>query len=154
MGATFSHGAWDGSYSGFSALRSLVFRLAGHGDLDTVEGFTDPIDEDDPDGETKPGRNLRDLIPKSDGLYPLFEMDDTGGLLRNSALPPLARRLRQIVAESPEQVDRVYEGEPELTTGRITIYAPEVGRTWRELLTQFADGCERAHKAREDLTWE
>jgi hypothetical protein len=49
MGVTFSHGAYEGSYSGFDELRRRVFALAGYGELDTVEGFTEPT-------ETSPAR--------------------------------------------------------------------------------------------------
>lgn len=155
MGVTFSHGAYDGSYSGLDDFRSLVFRLAGYGDLNDVEGFTEPEDPDDPDGPARPGRNLRDVMKKSDGLYPLFEMEDTEGRLRLSALPPLAKQLRQLVKDHPSVMAEVYRGDPESgTAAGGPVYAPEVGKTWGELVNAFADGCERAHEARSDLTWE
>lgn len=151
MGITISHGAFVGSYTGFDELRTLVFRLAGYGDLNEVEGFTEPVDPDDPDGETQPDKNLRHLVPKSDPVYWLVDVEDTEGAIRNAVLPPLAERIRGIIHDNPDVMAEQVPRDPEL--GAV-IWQPETDYTWGELLSAFADGCERAHAARADLTWD
>jgi hypothetical protein len=142
MGVTISHGAYAGSYSGFHELRRLLFRLAGYDELDEIDGFTEPIDPDDPESDGKPGKNLLDVMRKSDGLYPLYTQGDDQGVIAVSALPPLARRLRELVAENPDAFvsDEVAEAQG--------------GQSWRQVILAFAEGCDRAHAAGQDLVWD
>lgn len=153
MGVTLSHDAYDGSYSGFDGLREFLFALAGYGDLSAVDDYL-PTEEDDGSPVEVPDNapRLKDVMPKSEPLYPLFTQDDTEGRIRNAALPPLARRLRRLVVEHPDETAEIYGGiaSPE----GIAIFQPEAGRPWKDLVLRLAEGCERAHDASEDLVWD
>jgi hypothetical protein len=114
MGITISHGAWESSYYAFDRWRQHIFRVAGFGDLRTITEYFDPDDEDDwpggvPDGTVT--HDLRDEVPKSNALYPLFDMADSPGFDTDEDERPSRSKGMPALASSLEALMRRYRDE-------------------------------------------
>lgn len=181
MGITVSHEAWESSYYGFDLWRRHIFQVAGFGELGTVIGFFDPEDEDDwpngvPDGTVL--TDLRDAVPKSHPLYPLFAMADTPGAEGESPpphrVPSLARSLEAMLRRYRNQwtedlracVEEYLAGKdrgrayirnsalPPLRRAleKLLREQPhEFSEEYRKATERFIGGCRCAHEAGEDL---
>lgn len=181
MGITISHDAWQSSYYGFTLWRRHIFRVAGLGDLRTIIEYFDPEDEDDwpdgvPDGTVL--TDLRDAVPKSHPLYPLFAMADSPGTEGGSPpphrVPSLARSLEALLLRYHDQwtealraaVEEYLSGQDRGQAYIRNAALPPLAKALEQLLrdhpdqfddeyraaTQgFIEGCRRAHKAGDDL---
>ena len=93
MGLDTSHGCWHGAYSSFNRFRKKVCEVAGYGDLDKREGFSDnapgiPWPTDDPlvallhhsdcDGEIA-AEDCGPIADRLEGLLPSLERAGDGG---------------------------------------------------------------------------
>jgi hypothetical protein len=181
MGIKISHDAWQSSYYGFDLWRRQIFRVAGLGDLRTVMEYFDPEDEDDwpdgvPDGIVL--TVLRDTIPKSHPLYPLFAMADSPGTEEGSPpphrVPSLAHSLEALLLRYRDQwTDDLRGAVEEYLAGQdrglayirnsalpplakalerlLRANSDEFDEEYRSATQRFIEGCRRAHSAGEDL---
>lgn len=181
MGIEISHGAWRSSYYGFARWRQHIFRVAGLGDLRTITEYFDPEDEDDwPEGVPLGTAlfDLRDAVPKSNPLYPLFNMADSPGDERGTppahTVPSLALSLQAMLLRYRDQwTDELRAAVEEYLSGQdrgkayirnaalpplaralealLRNHPDDFSDDYRDATQRFVAGCWRAHEAREDL---
>jgi hypothetical protein len=83
MGLDTSHGCWHGAYSAFHRLRKKICEVAGYGDLDKREGFSDG-------GHGIPW-------PTDDPLVKLLNHSDCDGEIAAEDCGPIADRLEELL---------------------------------------------------------
>lgn len=148
MGLIFSHGAWNGGYSGFMTWRKKVAQVAGLPPLELMEGFYNPITNNglptlycgDRDKLTYL-QHLDDELPikwsclKKDPLHILLTHSDSQGYIKSSDCVKIAKSLEKLIVLMPE-------GE-----------GPGHVRNWKETTQNFVNGLKLAAELKEKLVF-